>query len=198
MRDFSSLSEKEVLALAISLEEEDERIYADFAEGLRENFPGSAEVFEGMRGEESGHRRRLLELYRHKFGEDIPLIRRQDVKGFVQRQPVWLIQPLNLQKSATRRAPWKWKRAASTSAPPPALPTPASGNCSTTWPRWSARTRRAPTRWKKKSWGPAKGAGGRSSAPALCAANRAAGTGRADGRFGLHAGRLSSRLPLPP
>jgi rubrerythrin len=98
MRDFNSLSEKEILALAIFLEEEDERIYADLAEGLRENFPGSAEVFDGMREEESGHRRRLIELFRRKFGEHIPLIRRQDVKGFVQRQPVWLIQPLNLQK----------------------------------------------------------------------------------------------------
>ena len=98
MRDFNSLSEKEVLALAISLEEEDERIYADFVEGLRQNFPGSAAVFDGMRAEESGHRRRLLELYRQKFGEHIPLIRRQDVKGFVQRQPVWLLQPLNLEK----------------------------------------------------------------------------------------------------
>ena len=98
MRDFNSLSEKEVLALAISLEEEDERIYADFVEGLRQNFPGSAAVFDGMRAEESGHRRRLLELYRQKFGEHIPLVRRQDVKGFVQRQPVWLLQPLNLEK----------------------------------------------------------------------------------------------------
>ncbi len=98
MRDFNSLSEKEILALAIFLEEEDERIYADLAEGLRENFSGSAEVFDGMREEESEHRRRLIELFRQKFGEHIPLIRRQDVKGFVQRQPVWLIQPLNLQK----------------------------------------------------------------------------------------------------
>ncbi|HZT70067.1 MAG TPA: ferritin family protein [Terriglobia bacterium] len=98
MRDFNSLSEKEILALAISLEEEDERIYADFAEGLRQNFPASAAVFDGMREEESDHRRRLLELYRQKFGEHIPLIRRQDVRGFVQRQPVWLIQPLNIQK----------------------------------------------------------------------------------------------------
>jgi rubrerythrin len=98
MRNFNSLSEKEILALAIFLEEEDERIYADLAEGLRENFPGSAEVFDGMRKEESDHRRRLIELFRKKFGEHIPLIRRQDVKGFVQRQPVWLIQPLNLQK----------------------------------------------------------------------------------------------------
>ncbi len=104
MRDFNSLSEREVLALAISLEEEDERIYADFAEGLKENFPGSAAVFAGMRVEESGHRRRLLELYRQKFGEHIPLIRRQDVKGFVQRQPVWLLQPLNLEKIRNQAA----------------------------------------------------------------------------------------------
>jgi rubrerythrin len=98
MRDFNSLSEREILALAIFLEEEDERIYADLAEGLRENFPGTAEVFDGMREEESDHRRRLIELFRKKFGEHIPLIRRQDVKGFVQRQGVWLIQPLNLRK----------------------------------------------------------------------------------------------------
>jgi len=96
MRTFDSLSEKEMLALAISLEEEDERIYADFAEGLRRDFPASAAVFDGMRDEESGHRRRLIELFQQKFGEHIPLIRRNDVKGFVDRKPVWLAQPLNL------------------------------------------------------------------------------------------------------
>ncbi|HUI40859.1 MAG TPA: ferritin family protein, partial [Terriglobia bacterium] len=93
MRDFKSLSEQEILALAISLEEEDERIYADYAEGLRQDFPGSAAVFDGMREEESGHRRRLIELHRQKFGEHIPLVRRQDVRGLVQRQPVWLVRP---------------------------------------------------------------------------------------------------------
>ncbi len=96
MRNFNSLSEREVLALAIALEEEDERVYADFADGLRENFPGSAAMFDGMRDEESVHRRRLIELFRQRFGEHIPLIRRQDVKGFVQRKPVWLIRPLGL------------------------------------------------------------------------------------------------------
>jgi len=96
MKNFESLSEQEILALAISLEEEDERVYADYAEGLRQDFPASAAVFDGMRGEESGHRRRLIELYRQKFGEHIPLIRRQDVKGFVQRRPVWLVRPLGL------------------------------------------------------------------------------------------------------
>ena len=97
MRSFESLSEREVLALAISLEEEDERVYADFVDGLRETFPASAAVFEGMRQEESGHRRRLIELFKQKFGEHIPLIRRQDVRGFVQRTPVWLVRPLGLE-----------------------------------------------------------------------------------------------------
>jgi erythrin-vacuolar iron transport family protein len=97
MRNFDSLSEREMLALAISLEEVDERVYADYAEGLRENFSASAAVFDGMRAEESGHRRRLIELYRERFGEHIPLIRRQDVKGFVTRRPMWLVRPLGLE-----------------------------------------------------------------------------------------------------
>jgi rubrerythrin len=96
MRSFDSLNEKEVLALAISLEEEDERIYADFAEGLRQDFPATATVFDEMKEEESGHRRRLIELSREKFGDHIPLIRRQDVRGFVNRRPVWLVRPLGL------------------------------------------------------------------------------------------------------
>ena len=98
LRDFDSLSQKEILALAISLEEEDERIYSDFGESLRENFPGTAQVFEEMRQEEIGHRRRLIELYKQKFGEHIPLIRRQDVRGFVQRKPIWLNTPLRLEQ----------------------------------------------------------------------------------------------------
>jgi len=94
MKKFESLTEQEILALAISLEEEDERVYADFAEGLRQDYPASAAVFAEMQKEESEHRRRLIELYRGKFGEHIPLIRRQDVRGFVQRKPVWLARPL--------------------------------------------------------------------------------------------------------
>jgi rubrerythrin len=96
MKKFDGLSEQEILALAISLEEEDERIYSDFSESLREGFPGSAQVFEEMRHEEILHRRRLIELYKRKFGEHIPLIRRQDVRGFVQRKPFWLNTPLRL------------------------------------------------------------------------------------------------------
>src|SRR5215468_5009748 len=97
MRNFDSLSEREILALAISLEEEDERVYADYAEGLRQDFPATAFMFDGMRQEESGHRRRLIELYQSKFGEHIPLIRRNDVRGFVNRKPLWLTKPMRLE-----------------------------------------------------------------------------------------------------
>src|SRR5271155_3427301 len=96
MKKFEELTEREVLALAIALEEEDERVYADFAEGLRSDYPASAAMFEGMREEESGHRRRLIELYRQRFGEHIPLVRPQDVRGFVQQKAVWLVRPLRL------------------------------------------------------------------------------------------------------
>ncbi|HYU78005.1 MAG TPA: ferritin family protein [Vicinamibacterales bacterium] len=93
---FKDLTEREILALAISLEEEHERIYADYVEGFRDHFPATAQWFETMRGEESGHRRRLIDLYRERFGEHIPLIRRHDVKGFVQRPAVWLTHPLRV------------------------------------------------------------------------------------------------------
>lgn len=96
MRSFKSLSEQEILALAISLEEEDARIYGDFADGLKESYPTIAQQFRDLRIEEDGHRHRLLTLYHERFGDHIPLIRRQDVKGFVQRRPVWLLRPLGL------------------------------------------------------------------------------------------------------
>jgi erythrin-vacuolar iron transport family protein len=96
MRSFDSLSEREVLALAISLEEEDGRVYGDFAEGLRAQYPASAQSLERMRQEEAGHRDRLLEMYRQRFGDHVPLIRRTEVKGFVNRRPVWLVRPLGV------------------------------------------------------------------------------------------------------
>ncbi|HWM47279.1 MAG TPA: ferritin family protein [Xanthobacteraceae bacterium] len=96
MRRFSDLTEQQILALAISNEEEDSRIYYGFAEGLRQQFPASAKVFEEMAAEESRHRSMLFDLYRQKFGEYLPLIRRQDVKGFIQHKPLWLMHPLNL------------------------------------------------------------------------------------------------------
>lgn len=95
-KKFRELSEAEILALAISLEEEDGRIYADFADGLRASYPASAAIFDEMQQEESRHRANLIEMYRKRFGEHIRLIRRQDVKGFVERRPVWLVRPLGL------------------------------------------------------------------------------------------------------
>ena len=88
--NFSELSEAQLLALAITAEEEDGHIYRDFAERLRQDFPATAELFTRMAEEESGHRHRLIELYRKRFGEHIPLIRRQDVRGFFARRPAWL------------------------------------------------------------------------------------------------------------
>jgi len=98
MRTFDSLSESEILALAISLEEEDEHFYADLSEAVRKNFPASAAIFDSMKAQETGHRQRLTELYRQKFGEHIPFIRRQDVKAFLERKSVWLYQPINLER----------------------------------------------------------------------------------------------------
>jgi erythrin-vacuolar iron transport family protein len=98
VKNFSELTEQELLALAVSLEEEDNRIYGDFAEALRDTYPGTAKLFSAMADEENGHRHRLLNLYRRKFGEHIPLIRRQDVRGFVERKSVWLLRPLGLDK----------------------------------------------------------------------------------------------------
>ena len=98
MRGFNDLSERELLALAIGNEEEDGRIYADYALALREDYPSSAKVFEAMAAEENDHRRRLLDMYVAKYGEHIPLIRRQDVKGSIVRPPVWHIRPLPIER----------------------------------------------------------------------------------------------------
>ncbi|MGD1210664.1 MAG: iron exporter MbfA [Candidatus Acidiferrales bacterium] len=100
-KSFKDLSEREILALAIQLEEEDSRVYADFAEGLRENYPATAKIFDEMQAEESRHRQRLIDMHRQRFGDHIPLIRRQDVKGFLERRPVWLVRPLGI--SAVRK-----------------------------------------------------------------------------------------------
>ena len=96
MRTFDSLTEREILALAIAMEEEDERVYADYAYDLKQDFPSTAAIFDGMREEESSHRRRLIDLFREKFGDHIPLVRRQDIRGMVQRKSIWLTKPLRL------------------------------------------------------------------------------------------------------
>jgi erythrin-vacuolar iron transport family protein len=97
VKRFAELDEQEILALAISSEEEDSRIYRGFAEGLRARYTASAKLFEEMADEEVQHRTMLFDLYRSKFGDYLPLIRRQDIKGFVQHtRPLWLVRPLGL------------------------------------------------------------------------------------------------------
>ena len=94
---FADLTEREILAVAISAEEENSRIYMTFAEDLQERYPASAKVFEAMAGDEQGHRRRLLGIYQKRFGSHLPPIRREDVKGFIRRRPVWLTRNLPLE-----------------------------------------------------------------------------------------------------
>ena len=101
-RSFSDLTDREVLALAIQNEEEDARIYRDFVERLRDDFPASAEVFEKMADEENGHRQMLIDLYRERFGEHIPLIRREDIRGFIRRQPIWMSQTFDIEAMRER------------------------------------------------------------------------------------------------
>jgi erythrin-vacuolar iron transport family protein len=96
LKKFKDLSEKEIVALAIASEEEDGRIYGEFADALRESYPATAQMFEEMREEEVGHRDRLFAMFRQRFGEHIPLIRRENVKGFITRRPTWLVRPLGV------------------------------------------------------------------------------------------------------
>ncbi|MBN2630272.1 MAG: VIT1/CCC1 transporter family protein [Rhodobacteraceae bacterium] len=96
-RRFSDLSEQEVLALAISSEEDDARIYRSYAERLRADYAATAAVFDGMAAEEDGHRKALIGLHQKRFGEVIPLIRREHVAGFYARRPIWLVENLPLE-----------------------------------------------------------------------------------------------------
>ena len=95
-KQFSDLSEKEILALAISSEEDDGRIYRSYAERLAEDYPASAKVFTGMAEEEDSHRHRLIALFKERYGDTIPLIRREHVSGFYARRPVWLAETMTL------------------------------------------------------------------------------------------------------
>ena len=101
---FSDLNESQLLALAIYAEEEDSHIYRDFADSLQAEFPATADLFNKMATEEDGHRHRLTEHYRQKFGEHIPLIRRQDVKGFVARRPSWIVRNIRPEKAREEAA----------------------------------------------------------------------------------------------
>jgi rubrerythrin len=97
MRNFSDLSEKEILALAIANEEEDGRIYLDLAQGLGSDYPSTAAILKDMAEEESEHRRSLLTIFQEKFGDHIPLVRRQHVRGFLTRKPIWQLQPISVE-----------------------------------------------------------------------------------------------------
>ena len=101
-RSFSDLSDREVLALAIQNEEEDGRLYRDFVERLRDDFPASAKIFADMAEEENGHRQMLFNLYRERFGEHIPLIRREDIRGFIRRPPVWMSETFDIEAMRQR------------------------------------------------------------------------------------------------
>ena len=96
VKPFYELNEKELLALAISSEEEDSKIYGSFAEKVRGEFPATAQLLDSMQEQESDHRRQLIDMFQSRFGNKIPLIRRQDVKGFVRRRPIWLNRTLTL------------------------------------------------------------------------------------------------------
>src|SRR5947199_1963689 len=96
MRNFADLTEREVLAIAISVEEEDSRIYMSVAEDVDERYPEAAKIFEQMAEEEKGHRHLLLQMYEERFGPNLPPIRRSDVKGFIRRRPIWLTRNLSL------------------------------------------------------------------------------------------------------
>jgi rubrerythrin len=109
-RDFSSLTAPEILSLAVSAEEEDGAIYAEIATKLKPNYPHSAAVFEGMAAEEDGHRQRLLDLYVAKYGPRLIPIRREHVRGFLSRKPVWLMETMKLEQ--VRQLAWEMEEGA--------------------------------------------------------------------------------------
>ena len=109
-REFASLSEREILSLAVAAEEEDGRIYSEFASRLAETYPGSAALFEGMAAEEDEHRRRLLDLYVERFGPRLVPIRREHVRGFLARKPIWLMKNLSLE--TVRQQVWEMEEGA--------------------------------------------------------------------------------------
>ncbi len=156
-RDFSDLSEKEILALAISSEEEDMKIYATYADGLRADHPASAAVFDGMAAEENEHRLRLIEAFRARFGETIPLIKREHVRGFYSRKPYWLVRPLGLDRVRSEAA--DMERQAETFYMKAAERTGDAGSarCSAPWRRRSAGIRPRRRGWRRATCRPTSG-----------------------------------------
>src|SRR5262249_7309438 len=97
-RSFNNLDEREILALAIAAEEEDGKIYGAYAERVKADYPSTGTILEEMREEESEHRRTLIDLYKARFGDNIPLVRRSDVKGFIRRRPIWMSKVLTIKQ----------------------------------------------------------------------------------------------------
>jgi rubrerythrin len=109
LKNFSDLTEREILAIAIASEEEDSRIYVTFAEDLADRYPASAQVFTEMAAEEADHRRQLLEIYEARFGKNLPPIRREDVKGFINRRPTWFTTNLPLESIRKQAELMEWE-----------------------------------------------------------------------------------------
>ena len=130
MKKFADLTEREVLAVAISAEEEDSRIYMSFAEDLAERYPESAKVFEEMAEEEKDHRHRLLEIYEKRFGQHLPPIRRDNVKGFLRRRPIWLTKNLSLDAIRKEAATMEFEAERFYIRPPSRPRTSAFAGCS--------------------------------------------------------------------
>ena len=189
MRNFTELSEKELLALAISSEEEDGRIFADFAEGLRDNYPASAKVFDDMAAEENEHRRQLIDLFVAKFGDHIPLVRRQDVRGWVAA-PAAFGRSAPLGVDVVRRAGAPDGAGRRPFLPAGGEPDHRMRRSASSWatsptPRPSTR---APRREIEADRLPGRRSGrrGRGRPAPLRAADHPARPCRADGRLGVH------------
>ncbi len=201
MRNFSDLSERELLALAIGNEEEDGRIYADYALALRDEYPSSAKVFEEMAAEENEHRRQLIDLFVAKFGDHIPLVRRQDIKGTIVRRPVWHIKPLSIDRVRAAAEANGVGRGALLSPRRGAVERRQRSQTArrSRRGRRPARARRRQARIRKPDPAGASGRG-RGRAPALHPADHPARPRRPDGRLGVDAGagvRRRLRDPRP-
>ena len=188
MRKFDDLSEREILALAISNEEEDARIFADFADGLHDDYPASAKVFDEMAAEENDHRRRLIDLFVSKFGDHIPLVRRQDIRGYIPAKPVWHMRPLGIDTARSHardmeRAAARFYRQALDARhrrlDPQAARRPRRGRGEARPDRRRARGENPHhLRPRRRS---------RERAPAICPADHPARPRRPDGRLGVDA-----------
>ena len=143
-KHFKDLSEQEILALAISSEEDDARIYRGFAQRLRDDCPATAKVFEGMALEEDEHRKSLIDLHVKRFGETIPLIRREHVSGFYARRPVWLMAELPLEKIREIAGDMEAEADGSTRLRRDGPRMPIRGSSWAPWPRPSPDTKTPP------------------------------------------------------